>query len=38
MYKRHKMSRRHSKRSFRRGAAKSHPRMSRGGTRGGNRL
>lgn len=39
MYKRrHKMSRRYSKRSFRRGASKMHPRQSRGGTRGGNRL
>lgn len=38
MYKRHKMSRRSSKRSFRRGASKIHPRQTRGGTRGGNRL
>lgn len=38
MYKRRRMSRRHSHRSFRRGAAKIHPRQSRGGTRGGNRL
>lgn len=40
MYKRRrqKMSRRHSKRSFSRGATKVHPRNSRGGTRGGNRL
>jgi len=35
---RHKMSRSKSKRSFRRGASKVHPRMSRGNTRGGNRL
>lgn len=38
MFKRRRMSRSKSKRSFRRGAAKSHPRNSRGGTRGGNRL
>lgn len=39
MYKnRHRMSRRTSKRSFRRGASNVHPRNNRGGTRGGNRL
>lgn len=37
-YRRRRMSRSHSKRSFRRGASKVHPRNSRGGTRGGNRL
>lgn len=36
--KRHKMSRRHSKRSFRRGATHIHPKAARGGSRGGNRL
>lgn len=38
MSRRYKMSKYKSRRSFRRGAAKVHPRQSRGGTRGGNRL
>lgn len=37
-HRRKRMSRSHSKRSFRRGATRSHPRQSRGGTRGGNRI
>lgn len=37
-YRRKRMSRGHSRRSFRRGASRVHPRNSRGGTRGGNRL
>jgi hypothetical protein len=36
--RRHKMSHRKSKKSFRRGAARVHPKNNRGGTRGGNRL
>lgn len=36
--RRHKMSRRSSKKSFRRGAAKIHFKNNRGGMRGGNRI